>query len=102
MIYIVVGVFVASQLLLLVWLITSRIWWALAVYMFAAICGILMAVLQLKDTVFICPKCDSVFKPSLRRAFFSTGGHKVRWMTCPECGNKDWCVLRKQKLAKNS
>ena len=97
MIYIGVGVVATSQLLLLAWLITSHIWWAFAVYIFAALLGILMTVFQLEDTMFVCPKCDSVFKPSLRRAFFSTGDHKVRWMTCTECGHKDWCILRKQK-----
>lgn len=98
MVYIGVGIAVASQLILLAWLIRSRIFWALPVYIFAALFGILLTVYQLKDAVFICPKCDSVFKPSLRRAFFSTGDHKVRWMICAECGHKDWCVLRKQKL----
>ena len=97
LIYTGVGVAVVLQFSLLTWLITSRIWWALAVYMFAALFGILVTVLQLKDTEFICPECDSVFKPSLRRAFFTTGDHKVRWMTCHECGQKNWCVLRKQE-----
>jgi len=96
MIYIGVGVAVASQLFLLAWLISSGIWSALAVYLFAALFGILMSVFQFKDTVFICPKCDSIFKPSLRRAFFSIGDHKVRWITCPKCGHKEWCVLRKE------
>jgi len=97
-IHIGVAVFVASQLLLLAWLITSHIWWALAVYIFIALLGILITVIQLKDSEFICPKCDSVFKPSLRRAFFSTGSNIARWMTCPECGHTDWCVMRNQKL----
>jgi len=98
MIYVGVGIAAVSGLLFMAWLVASRIWWGLAAYIFAALLGILMTVFQLKDTVFICPKCDSVFKPSLRRAFFSTGDHNVRWMTCPECGHRDWCVLRKQKL----
>ena len=102
MIYIGVGVFTASQLLLLTWLITSHNWWALAVYMSIALLGILITVFQLKDTVFICPKCDSVFKPTLIRAYFSTGSHLVRWMTCPECGHRDWCVSRRQKQIKEA
>jgi len=97
LIYIGVGVASALGLLFMVWLVASRIWWGLAVYITVAIIGLLISALQLKDNVFICPKCDSVFKPSLRRAFFSTGSHKVRWMTCPECGHTDWCVVRNQK-----
>jgi len=94
--YIGVAIAAATQVLLVVWSISSRAWWALAVYVAFVILGLSMAAFQLKGVGFICPKCDSVFKPSLRRAFFSTGSHKVRWMTCPECGHKDWCVLRKQ------
>jgi len=97
LIYIAVGVFVATQLVLLAWLITSQIWWALVVYLCFALLGILITLTQLRNSEFICPKCDSVFKPSLWRAFFSTGDHKVRWMTCPGCGHQDWCVLRYQK-----
>ena len=97
MIYIGVAVFTASQLLLLTWFIIVQIWWALAVYLLFALLGTLIVVFQLKDSEFICPKCDSVFKPSLWRAYFSTGSHIVRWMTCPECRHTDWCVLRKQK-----
>ena len=95
-IYIGVGAAAASQLWLLAWLITSGRLWPIAVYLPVAVTGILITVFQLKDSAFICPKCGSAFKPSLWRAFFSTGDHKVRWMACPECGHKDWCVIRKQ------
>ncbi len=100
MIYTVVGIAVASGLLFMTWLVASRIWWGLVVYLSVAIIGLLISTFQLKDTEFICPKCDSIFKPSLRQAFFSTGSHKVRWTTCPECGHRDWCVLREQKQSR--
>lgn len=100
MIYTGVGIAVASGLLFMTWLVASRIWWGLAVYISVAIIGLLISTFQLKDTEFICPKCDSIFKPSLRQVFFSTGSHKVRWTTCPECGHRDWCVLRKQKQSR--
>jgi len=97
MVYIGVGVASALGLMFMAWLVASRIWWGLAVYISIAILGLLISAFQLKDNVFICPKCDSVFKPPLRRAFFSTGSHKLRWMPCPECGHTDWCVLQNQK-----
>ena len=97
MIFIGVGIASASGILFMAWLIASRIWWGLAAYISVAMVSLSISAFHLKDNVFVCPKCDSVFKPSLRRAFFSTGDHKVRWMTCPECGYKDWCVLRKEK-----
>jgi len=100
MIYAGVGIASALGLLFMVWLVASRIWWGLAVYISVAIISLFISNVHLKGNVFICPNCDSVFKPSLRRAFFSVGDNKVRWMTCPECGRKDWCVLRKQEQRK--
>jgi len=97
MIYIGVGFAATLGFLFMVWLVVSRIWWGLAVYISVAIISLSISAFSLKDNVLICPKCNSIFKPSLRRIFFSTGDNKVRWMTCPECGHKDWCVLRKQK-----
>ena len=102
LIYIGVGIASALGLLFMAWLVVSQIWWGLAVYISLAIFGLLISAFQLRDTEFICPNCDSVFKPLLRRAFSTPGSHRVRWMTCPECGHKDWCVLRKQKQAKRA
>jgi len=98
LIYVGVGIAATLGLLFMVWLIVSRLWWGLAVYVSIAIIGLLTSAIKLKDSEFICPKCDCVFKPPLRRTFFSTGDHKVRWMTCPECKHTDWCILKEQKL----
>lgn len=95
LIYMAVGIVSALGLLFMAWLVVSRIWWGLAVYISVAILGLSISTYQLKDNEFICPKCDSVFKPSLRHAFFTTGSHIIRWTKCPECGHKDWCVIRK-------
>jgi DNA-binding transcriptional MerR regulator len=96
LIYIGVGIASALGLLFMAWLVVSRIWCGLALYISIAIVSLMISAFHLRDNAFICPKCNSVFKPSLRRAFFSTGDNKVRWMTCPECGHTDWCVIRKQ------
>ncbi len=93
LLYLGVAIAAIAGFSFMLWLVASRIWWGLAVYTSIAIITLLLSA---KENVFICPKCDSVFKPSLLRAIFSTGNHKVRWMTCPECGHEDWCVLQKQ------
>jgi DNA-binding transcriptional MerR regulator/predicted RNA-binding Zn-ribbon protein involved in translation (DUF1610 family) len=79
------------------WLVLSQIWWGLGLYFGCAIFGIVVSLLALKNIEYICPNCDSVTKPPLGKAFFNTGNMKVRWMKCPECGEKNWCVMRKQK-----
>ncbi|MCL2814281.1 MAG: MerR family transcriptional regulator [Oscillospiraceae bacterium] len=100
LIYLAVGIGISIQFLFLAWLITSRIWWALGVYALFAVFGVIISLLVLKDFEFICSNCDAVFKPSLRRVFFTTGDNKVRWMTCPECRHTNWCIMRNQKLTK--
>ena len=101
-IYVGVGFASALGLAFMVWLIVSGIWWGLAVYLSVAILSLMLSAFQLKGFEFICPNCDSVFKPPLRRAFFSTGDLKVRWTTCPECKHTDWCVMQKQELIKDA
>ena len=96
LVYVGVGIAAALGLAFMVWLAVSRIWWGLGVYIAVAIISLAVSSFNLKDIDFICPKCDSIFSPSLMRAFFTTGGNKVRWTTCPDCGHTDWCVLRKQ------
>jgi DNA-binding transcriptional MerR regulator len=98
MIYIGIGVASTLYLILPIWLIVSRNWWGLAIYVIFTIFGFSMSAFTLKDNVFICPNCDSVFKPPLWRAICSTGSHKIRLMTCPECEHKDWCIVRKKGI----
>jgi len=81
----------------IVCLVISQIWWGLGLYFGCAIFGITVSLLALKNIEYICPNCDAVTKPPLGKAFFTTGNMKVRWMKCPECGEKNWCVMRKQK-----
>jgi len=95
-VHIGIGLACALGLWLLIWLMWSQIWWAVAVYGLFGILGLSMSAFMLKDIELICPKCDTVFKPPLRRVLFSTGSHKVRWATCPKCGHTGWCVLRQQ------
>jgi len=99
MIYVGVGIAATSGLAFMVWLVASGFWWGLAAFLSVSIIGLTMSAFIQKDNEYICPKCNAVFKPALMRAFTSVGDHKVRLMTCPECGHKDWCVVRMQKQA---
>ncbi|MCL1844494.1 MAG: MerR family transcriptional regulator [Defluviitaleaceae bacterium] len=86
----------------LIWLVVMQVWWAIVIFAGGFVLGISVALYILKGTEFICPNCDEAFKLPLLRAFFTTGDHKVRWMTCPECGETNWCVMRWQKAVENS
>lgn len=97
MIYVGVGIAAALGLAFMVWLVASGFWWGLAAFLSVSIIGLVMSAFIQKDNEYICPKCNAVFKPALMRAFTSVGDHKVRLMTCPECGNRDWCVVQMQK-----
>jgi len=101
-IYIGVGIFSALGFLFMVWLIASSIWWGLSLYLLSGILGPLIVAYHLKESELICPKCSSVFKPPLKRTLFSAGSHKLRWMTCPDCGHTDWCIVRNQKQVKEA
>ena len=81
--------------------------WVFAIVLFLEVLEPLISrVIQKRDPVLICPNCDSDFKPPLRKMFFSftilnfSGTSFNHWqqlhrMTCPECGHRDWCILRK-------
>jgi len=95
--YAFVAVTASLGLAFIVWLIMSQIWWGLGLYFGCAIFGIVVSLLALKNIECICPNCDVVTKPPLGKAFFTTGNMKVRWMKCPDCGEKNWCIMRKQQ-----
>jgi len=103
LIHIGVGIFCLTQIALLAYLAHLTIagkWWPIAVYLLVSALGIFTTLFDLKSKEFVCPNCKAVFKPSLWRAFFTTGNNKVRWTECPKCGHKDWCIIRTQKAVK--
>jgi len=68
-------------------------WIPFAIYMLIALpVAIAMVIYTFKDSVFICPECSVVFKPTLTKVFFTTGDSKVRWLTCTKCGHAGYCV----------
>jgi len=60
LIYIGVGIASALGILFMVWLVTSRIWWGLSLFLFVALIGLAISAFLQKDNVFVCPKCNSV------------------------------------------
>lgn len=73
--------------------ITKGIWWPFAIGMclVIAIC-IWVSKFYFDHVAYICPQCHTVFKPSLKEAFFASHTPKTRKLTCTECGHKGFCV----------
>jgi len=63
------------------------VWAALAIPF--AIC---FSVLYYWKVAYICPRCHSVFKPPFREIFWAAHTPRMRRLTCPDCGQKGWCL----------
>ncbi len=54
--------------------------------------GILMTWMYCKDTDYICPECETQFKPSLREFLSVRHTARTRRLKCPHCGYFGYCV----------
>ena len=71
----------------------TGIWWPFAVGMIAVI-GLCtwISLYYFRNVEYICPQCHTVFKPTLREAFFAYHTPNTRKLTCTKCGHKGYCV----------
>jgi DNA-binding transcriptional MerR regulator len=74
-------------------LIVRKIWWPLLIWAAVAIpWGILISRYYFKSVAYICPQCHTVFKPSLKEAFWAKHTPNTRKLTCTSCGHHGFCV----------
>ncbi len=86
----VMGVFEYGTLLLAIF---TDMWWAFGVGMgIVVILSIWLSACYYKGTAYICPECHKVFKPRFKETFWASHTYKTRKLTCPECGNKGFCL----------
>ena len=77
---------------IILWIATG-IWWPFVLYTMVAIpYGIFISRYYFKRVAYICPSCHTVFKPSLKEAFFANHTPTTRKLTCTSCGHKGFCV----------
>lgn len=83
----------AIELAALIYSIVVGNWWVFAVAMVVAVIFATVAVHRYFNAVdFICPACGSQFRPRFKQAFWSGHTPKTRKLTCPVCGQTNFCV----------
>lgn len=83
----------AIQIGTLIFWIVKGIWQPFAIGMvFVILLGILMTWMYCKNTDYICPECNTQFKPTLNEFLFSKHTPKTRKLKCPKCGRSGYCV----------
>ena len=73
--------------------ITKGIWWPFAVWAVLVIPYLIWAVhWYFRKMAYICPRCHTVFKPTVKEGFLCRHTTAARKLTCPNCGHKGFCV----------
>lgn len=77
---------------LILW-IAKGIWLPFAIGMpIVLLLGIFMTRLYIKNTDYICPECNTQFKPSLKDFLSVKHTPKTRKLQCPKCNYTGYCV----------
>lgn len=83
----------AIQWVAIILLIVRKIWWLLIIWAVIAIpWGIIISRYYFKNVAYLCPQCHTVFKPSIKEAFWANHTPNTRKLTCTSCGHHGFCV----------
>lgn len=85
-------------------IVTGNWWWFGIGLLLAIIAASIITKVYFQNTNYICPNCDTEFKPNFKQAFFAKHSLKTRKLTCPNCGKTDFCVevYDKSKVVRNN
>lgn len=77
---------------IILWILRG-IWQLFAVWAaVAAVYAVWVSRYYFKRVAYICPQCHTVFKPTLREAFWARHTPTLRKLTCTCCGHNGFCV----------
>ena len=77
---------------ILLWILKG-VWWPFLVWAALAIpYAIWASRWYFRRVAYICPQCHTVFKPTLREAFWARHTPAARRLTCTCCGHHGYCV----------
>lgn len=75
--------------------ILTGVWWPFPVALIAVAAAGFWLVFRTSDhTTYLCPVCRAEFRPKRGAFFIARHTPSTRKLTCPCCGEKDWCVER--------
>ena len=77
---------------ILFWIIRG-IWWPFIAWILVAVSwGVLVSRYYFRHVKYICPECHTVFRPTMKDAFWANHTPSARRLTCTECGHRGFCV----------
>lgn len=73
--------------------ISTGIWWPFAAqYALAIPAAVWVTHYYFRRVSYVCPRCNTVFFPRFKEAFFANHTPRTRKLVCPCCGVKSFCV----------
>jgi len=80
-------------------------WWTLIITCTLFISSIVViGFIYFKNTEFICPHCNTQFKPKTLNSVIAIHFWHLRYLRCPNCNKKSWCkdkFIEKETTYKN-
>ncbi|MBQ8311534.1 MAG: MerR family transcriptional regulator [Clostridia bacterium] len=78
---------------------TALYWWQTGIWLPFAIgmmvvvaCGVWISAYHYQSTMYICPECHTVFRPTFQQDFWAPHTPTTRKLTCPSCRRRGYCV----------
>lgn len=68
-------------------------WWVFGGTMaVAVVVAVALMCNYMGQVAYVCPNCQTIFKPGFWEAFWAGHSPRTRKLTCPHCGQKAYCV----------
>lgn len=68
-------------------------WWPFCgAIVISGVTAAFLVQMYYREVRYICPECNTVFRPNFREFFFAGHTAKTRKLTCTACHTKTWCV----------
>lgn len=81
------------QLVTIILWIVKGMWLPFVIGMpIVLIISALLVAMYYRNTLYICPECNSIFKPTVKNFFFAKHTLKTRKLICTKCGYNGYCI----------